>query len=208
MARQALHRHAVKHHAGLSGKIVVRVLCRPVRLDLAHPEVRRTICEAVARRADDFAHHLVVRFAGLDGVVDVRVVRVTAGRKFAAARRDLHILDEIAEPHRPPVDEGIRSEKRVDRLRPFVGGLVVEKSLHGGRIGDLAGEVEIHPAKEFFVRGDRRRRDAVRFHLPENLVVDVVHRRRINGSASWRRLDRAAPAARSDRLGGDRELVV
>src|SRR5207302_9364034 len=100
------------------------------------------------------------------------------------------------------------SEKRVDRLRPLVGGFVVEKSLHRGRIGDLSGEVEIHPAKEFFVRGDRRRRDAIGLHLAEDLVVDVIDRRGINGIASRRRLDSAAPAAWSDGLGRDRELVV
>src|SRR5687767_15441724 len=57
-----------------------------------------------------------------------QIVRVAAEVVLAHHVGDLHVLDEIAVPHRPAIDERVRLQQLVDLARAFVGARVDERS--------------------------------------------------------------------------------
>ena len=136
--------------------------------------------------------------------MDERVVRVAADVVLAHIGGGLDVLHEIAEPHRPAIDECIGREKLIDGSCALVGRLVREERLHGGRIRNAASEIECDAAEELFVSRDPGRHHAVLLHLAEDLGVDEVCRRR---KPAVRRQRRSSPASRHG-LARYRQLVI
>jgi len=177
VAGDAEHRDAEELLGGMRGEVVVGVLRRSVVLQLPHDIVRRPRHEGIALAGEELAHHDVVRLAGADRVADPSVVHVAADVELARVRRDLHVLHEIAEPHRPAVDERVGGEQRVDLVRALRRRWIGDErgDLRGRR--DLSGEIERDAAEELLVAGERGRHDVIRGLLRGDPRVDVVRDR-------------------------------
>ncbi len=101
-------------------EVVERVLGGAVRLDAARQEIRGTCARRVARRRNQLTSHHVPGLVRADGILEVRMPRVSAGGIETAARRESRVLEQLVVIERPPVDESVRGEERVDHPAALV----------------------------------------------------------------------------------------
>ena len=96
---------AEEHRRRIHGPSIVRVLGGTHRNSVADGPVRFSLCEGIARGRDDFASHLVVGLIAADRVFYIEVERIPAvDIAIDAAGLGIHAI-EIAEKHRPLIDE-------------------------------------------------------------------------------------------------------
>ena len=106
MAEQAIDRiNTQEHRCHVHSLAIVRILGRSHRNGVANSPIDFALFKAVACGRNQLSSHLVVRLVGSDGILQIKVKRVSTVKvAIDAAGLRVHPV-EIAEKHCPFVDK-------------------------------------------------------------------------------------------------------